>query len=249
MIADKKLSGRGKLRHALPGLLLVLLASLLSGCLYPNERKLENQVPSTFYLEATQKAVEQYLKDTGVLPIATKPLDTPIFEKYEIDFSRLMPRYLPDAPANSFEKGGLYKYVLIDVEWKPTVKLIHLGMVSKVADVQHAVNRYRDNFGKLPFGKDLGNGYYLIDFQALGTKEVQIDSMVTNQLLPLIMNGQGEVGIDYAADIATILRNNPKAKVPKDTDPRYVMARESMFVPVKSFPYALVNGEPRLLPQ
>ncbi|NGQ94584.1 hypothetical protein G3578_05240 [Brevibacillus sp. SYP-B805] len=236
-------------RHALPGLLLVLLAALLTGCLYPNERRLENQVPSTFYLEATQKAVEQYRKDTGVLPIATKPLDTPIFEKYEIDFSRLMPRYLPDAPANSFEKGGLYKYVLIDVDWKPTVKLIHLGMVSKVADVQHAVNRYRDNFGKLPLGKDLGNGYYLIDFQALGTKEVQIDSMVTNQLLPLIMNAQGEVGIDYAADIATILRNNPSANVPKDTDPRYVMARESMFVPVKSFPYALENGEPRLLPQ
>jgi hypothetical protein len=239
-------SGSSIHRHMLIAVLF-LMASLLSGCLYPNERKLENQVPSSFFLEATQKAVDQYKADTGILPIVTKPLDVPIFEKYEIDFARLMPKYLPDAPANAFEKGGLYKYVLVDVETKPTVKLIHLGIVSKVADVQLAVNRYRNNFGKLPINADLGNGYYSINFKAIGSKDIQVESMVTNQLLPLIMNAQGEVGIDYAADIATILRNNPKAKVPKDTDPRYVMARESMFVPVKSFPYTMKNGEPHLI--
>lgn len=228
-------------------ILLLLLSGLLSGCLYPQERKLENQVPSGFYLEATQKAIDQYRADTDILPLVTKPLDTPIFEKYEIDFPRLMPKYLPDAPANSFEKGGVYKYVLIDVESKPTVKLIHLGVVSKVADAQQAVNRYMQSRGELPKAKDLGNGYYTIDFGRVALKEIQVEGITGNQLLPLVMNKSGEVGIDYASDIAIILRNS-KIKVPKNTDPRYVAARESMFVPVKSFPYQLVNGEPSLLP-
>jgi hypothetical protein len=233
-------------KYASLPVMLALVSAVLSGCLYPEERKLQNQVPSSYYLEATQKAIDQFKADTGVLPIANKPLDTPIFEKYEIDFRRLMPKYLPDAPANSFEKGGVYKYVLIDVETKPTVRLIHLGVVSKVADVQQAVIRYLHNRGSLPIRQELGNGYYSIDFGAIAMKEVQVESMVSNQLLPLIMNEQGEVGIDYASDIAVILRNG-KAQVPKDTDPRYVMARESMFVPIKSFPYEMVNGEPKLL--
>uniref|UniRef100_UPI0018E1B64C hypothetical protein n=2 Tax=Bacillati TaxID=1783272 RepID=UPI0018E1B64C len=57
--------------------LLVMIAALLGGCMYPEEKKLENQIPSEFYLEATQKAVEQFQKDTGVLPIATKDINTP----------------------------------------------------------------------------------------------------------------------------------------------------------------------------
>ncbi|NNV02160.1 hypothetical protein [Brevibacillus sp. MCWH] len=225
--------------------MLAVLSVLLGGCLYPEERKMENQIPSEFYLEATQKAVEQYQQDTGVLPIVTKPADTPIFEKYELDFRKMMPKYLPDAPGNSFEKGGVYKYVLIDVETKPTVRLIHLGAVSKVADVQSAVNNFVRNYGKLPIKADHGNGYYSIDFQKMSMQDVQVMSTEGNYLLPLVMNAKGEVGIDYAADIANILRSK-KAEVMENTDPRYVMARHSMFVPAKSFPYELVDGEPRL---
>lgn len=225
---------------------LTVLSVLLPGCLYPDERKAENQVPSAFYLEATQKAIEQFQQDTGVLPIVTKQMDTPIFEKYEIDFRKMIPRYMPDAPGNAFEKGGVYKYVLIDVETKPTAKLLNLGAVSTVADVQSAVNRYRGYYNKLPIKDDLGNGYYSIDHEELGVKTWQVPSTVGQNFLPLVMNANGEVGIDYASDIAQLLREK-KVDVPKNTDPRYVFARESMFVPAKSFPYELVNGEPRLL--
>ncbi|MGE5701498.1 MAG: hypothetical protein ACM32O_03130, partial [Clostridia bacterium] len=210
------------------------------------ERRAENQVPNTFYLEATQKAIEQFQKDTSVLPIVTKPLATPIFEKYEIDFAKLMPKYIPDIPANAFEKGGIYKYVLIDVETKPTVRLINLGLVSQVADVQQAVNRYISNNGKIPGKQDIGNGYFQIDFAAIHMKEVQVPSQVSQSLLTLVMNGKGEVGIDYAPDIAGILRST-KATVPENTDPRYILSRESLFVPIKSFPYTMENGEPVLL--
>ncbi len=225
---------------------ITMVAMLVSGCLYPKERLVENQVPSTFYLEAAQKAVEQFQAAEGVLPIVTKPADTPIFEKYEIDFRRLIPRYLPDIPANAFEKGGVYQYVLIDAETKPQVKLLDLGLVSRVADVQQAVNRYRNNRGRLPVKQTLENGYAAIDFDAIGMKEPVVKSPFTDQLLSMVMNEKGEVGIDYAPDIAAVLRNT-KAKVPPNTDPRYVLARESMYVPVKSFPYELKNGEPHFL--
>ncbi|ASJ53413.1 hypothetical protein BP422_07485 [Brevibacillus formosus] len=225
---------------------LTILSSLLSGCLYPDERRAENQIPSTFFVEATQKAIEQFQKDTAVLPIVTKSLDTPIFEKYEIDFRKMIPKYMPDVPGNAFEKGGVYKYVLIDVETKPTVKLIHLTAVSTVADVQSEVDRYKGHFEKLPVLADLGNGYYSIDHERLGLKAWQVPSTMGTYLLPLVMNAEGQVGIDYASDIAQLLRET-KVTVPEKTDPRYVLARNSMFVPAKSFPYEMVNGEPKLL--
>lgn len=225
---------------------LTILSTLLTGCLYPEERKAENQVPSAFYVEATQKAVEQFQKETAVLPIVTKSLDTPIFEKYEIDFRKMIPKYMPDVPGNAFEKGGVYKYVLIDVDTKPTVKLIHLAAVSTVADVQSAVDNYKNYFDKLPAQADLGNGYYSINHERLGLKNWQVPSTMGNYFLPLVMNENGEVRIDYASDIAQMLRET-KVTVPEKTDPRYVLARNSMFVPAKSFPYEMVDGEPRLL--
>lgn len=226
--------------------LLLCVGLLATGCMYPKERRLENQVPSSFFLESTQKAVEQFQKDTGILPIETKPADTPIFEKYEITFTKLMPKYLPDAPANSFEKGGIYKYTLIDVETKPTVRLIHLGVVSKVADTQQAVNSYLYRKGTLPVKDKLDGGYFTIDYSLIGLKEPEIPSMISNTLLTLIMNQKGEVGVDYGPDIAVFFRNT-KAKVDPNTDPRYLMARESMYVPIKSFPYTIQNGDPKLL--
>lgn len=226
---------------------LVLVSVALTGCLYPDERRAENQMPSTFFLEQTQKAIDQFKADTSVLPIVTKDINTPIFEKYEIEFRKLIPKYLPDAPGNAFEKGGVYKYVLIDVETNPTVRLIHLPSVSTVADVQRAIDSYRyQNDDKLPIKAELGEGYFSIDFGKIGMKETQVPGTAGNYLLPLIMNGKGQVGIDYAIDIATVLRES-EATVQERTDPRYVMARESNFVPAKSFPYTMDGDQPKLL--
>ncbi|MDH4616003.1 hypothetical protein [Brevibacillus sp. AY1] len=226
---------------------LTLLSVMLSGCLYPDERRAENQMPSAFFLEATQKAIDQFRQDTSVLPIVTKDLDTPIFEKYEIDFRKLIPKYMPDVPGNSFEKGGVFKYVLIDVETNPTVRLIQLSSISTVADVQRAVHSYQyNNDNELPIKEDIGDGYFSIDFGKIGMKETQVPGTAGTYLLPLVMNGKGDVGIDYAIDIATVLRES-KATVQERTDPRYVMARESNFVPAKSFPYTMVGDQPKLL--
>lgn len=220
----------------------------LSGCLYPgtNSSSSQKQVPSSAYLEQTQKAIDQYREDTGVLPLVNRDAKTPIFEKYEIDFTKLIPNYLPDFPGNAFEAGGIYKYVLIDVETTPTVRLLHLGMVNQVGTIQQAVIRYRNYYNKLPIAEDIGNGYYTLDFGKLSMKEQWVDSAITTNQLRFIMNEKGEVGIDYAPDIEEVIKNS-QAEVPRDSDPRYVMAREALFVPVKSFPYSFEDGRAVLL--
>ncbi|WP_232696310.1 hypothetical protein [Brevibacillus daliensis] len=225
---------------------MVILSTIVSGCLYPQNQRVENQVPIPVYLEQTQKAMEEFQKTEGGLPIYTTAASTPYFEKYEIDFKRLIPRYLPDIPGNAFEKGGPYKYVIIDVEDNPKVRLIDLREVSKVTQVQHKIIYYVTANNKLPIDQDLGNSYYSINYTAIGATEPQIESPFSDQLLPLIMNKEGQVGINYASDIASMMREQ-KITVPKDTDPRYAVARESFFVPFKSFPYKLVNNEPELL--
>lgn len=86
---------------------MLLTLILLTGCLYPENRKAENRVPYKEQLQSVQTAIEDFQKATnGLLPIETKEGDTPIYQKYVIDFKRLSPRYLHDVPSTSFEGGA-----------------------------------------------------------------------------------------------------------------------------------------------
>ncbi|MFE7152032.1 hypothetical protein ACFVIJ_16925, partial [Heyndrickxia sporothermodurans] len=110
-------------------LLFLVLSSIafLSGCMYPQDKLAKNQVPYESQIEEVQKAVNKFQKDNdGILPIKTKDQSTPIYEKYPIDFKKMIPNYLSDAPGNSYENGGIFQYVLIDVENKPKVKIFDL---------------------------------------------------------------------------------------------------------------------------
>ncbi len=49
------------------GLLFLLL--WISGCMYPNELRKENQLASGEYVLVVQNAIDQYKAKTGVLPI------------------------------------------------------------------------------------------------------------------------------------------------------------------------------------
>ncbi len=85
----------------------LLALMLLTGCLYPENRKTENRVPYEEQLQSVQTAIEEFQKATnGLLPIETKEADTPVYQKYVIDFKRLSPRYLHDVPSTSYEGGA-----------------------------------------------------------------------------------------------------------------------------------------------
>ncbi len=119
------------------GCFLVIISVVLSGCMYPNEKLTQNQIPYKDQIQSVQTAVDSFKKDNGgILPIKTREANTPIYQKYPIEFKKLTPKYLAEPPGNAFESGGVFQYVLVDVETNPTVKLFDLRMADTIRDIQ-----------------------------------------------------------------------------------------------------------------
>ncbi|RHW41240.1 hypothetical protein D1B31_09930 [Neobacillus notoginsengisoli] len=218
---------------------------LLNGCMYPSGELAKNQIPYEEQLKSVQAAVESFQKDNGgILPIKTKEAETPIYEKYVIDFSRISPRYLQEPPGNAFENGGVFQYVLIDVETKPTVKLLDLRVADQIRDIKM---RIRAN-GYPPYKEKLADNVYTINFSSLGYKEPpHVVSPYTQQNLSFVVSGNAEVYVDYRSDLYQVLKKSTR-KFKEGEDIRLVLMDESMFVPGYSLPYTIDNnGEPVFL--
>ena len=67
-------------------------------------------------MQTVQAAVNQFQKDNdGILPIKNSVETTPIYQKYPIDFKRIVPEYMAEPPRNAFESGGVFQYVIVFV--------------------------------------------------------------------------------------------------------------------------------------
>ncbi len=122
--------------------------------MYPKENMKQNAVPYEDQLQVVQKAITTYKEQNGgILPIKTRDMSTPIYQKYPIDFQKIAPRYIQEAPGNAYESGGVYQYVLIDVETNPTVKLIDIRMVEQIQELSLKLRMYRDEHRYPPFKK------------------------------------------------------------------------------------------------
>ncbi len=127
---------------------------MLVGCMYPRENMKRNEVPYEDQLQMVQKAVDTYKEqNNGLLPIKTRDMNTPLYQKYPIDFQKIAPRYIPEAPGNAYESGGVYQYVLVDVETNPMVKLIDVRMAEKIRDITLKLRMYRDEHQYPPYKK------------------------------------------------------------------------------------------------
>ena len=83
-----------------------------------------------------------------------------------------------------------------------------------------------------------------INYEKLKFKEEQyVKSPYTQNNLPIIMNTDGEIFIDYRSDFMTIMQEN-NYRFKKDEDIRYIYHDQSPFVPVYSLPYTEKNNEP-----
>ncbi|MFC7370503.1 hypothetical protein ACFQPF_02305 [Fictibacillus iocasae] len=225
----------------------LVLVFFLSGCLYPEDRKAENRIPYKDQIDAVQTAVEEYQKDTMVLPIKNRDSNTDVFQKYPIDFNKLVPKYLQDVPGNSFEKGGTFQYVLIRVEEKPAVKLVDLVMTDDLQDVQMALDSYMREHRYPPFKDLLATGRYTFDHKKLGLKKKPtVTSPFTGKELPLILDNQANVLVDYREDLKTAMKSNPD-DAEKETDIRYLLADHSFFSPAHSVSFTAENGKPVFL--
>lgn len=218
------------------GCLIALTAILLSGCMYPQENFAKDQIPYKDQIQAVQTAVNSFRKDNGgILPIQTKEADTPIYQKYPIDFKKITPKYLADPPANAFESGGVFQYVLVDVETKPTVKLLDLRMTDTIRDINLRIKTK----GYPPYKKSIANDVYTLDYKQLGLDQPPyVTSPFTNQNLPLVITGNAEVYVDYRADLYQALKKT-KQKFKPGQDIRGILVKNSMFVPAYSLPYTI----------
>ncbi len=231
--------------------LIAVMTALLSGCLYPKDQLEQNKMPPKDAILSVQAVVDQYQKDTGgLLPIENSKPDTPVYEKYRIDFDKLQRmNYISEVPATAFEKGGSYYYLIINEETDPTVKLMNLVIYQQLNDIQASVKSYSDTHeGKLPAGKSVYPDFTSIDYKGLGIKEPVLSSVFSGQTLSTIMDAKGGVYLDYGIDIMQALQKLDSGKMPAEKqDLRTLLVDQSDLVPVKSPIYRLRNGEPQAM--
>ncbi|TMU88322.1 hypothetical protein FGG79_00965 [Bacillus sp. BHET2] len=216
--------------------------SILSGCMYPEEKLSQNQIPYETQVKAVQEAVETYQKDnSGLLPIKTRDQDTPIYQKYPIDFRKLAPRYLPEIPGNAFENGGVFQYVLVDVEEEPTVKIFDLRIAEQIRELKIRIQAH----DYPPFNEEVANNVYSLNYKELGyDDEVYVNSPYSTKNLPLVINGDGDIFVDYSMDLFEKLKSGDN-EFKKGDDIRNLLVEASFFVPAYSLPYTVdENNEP-----
>jgi hypothetical protein len=229
---------------------LSLLVILLTGCLYPNERRMENQTPLMEQVARVQQGIDQFFQENRVLPILTKEMHTPIFEKYVIDWSQVVPRYLPAIPRAAFEQGGTFLFVLTNVEKQPQVRVYDLKLAANVAEIQTRVNNFYQRNKSLPVAGESKANYFFIDFSKIGVKAEKgtVESPYTRESLPIVMSYNGVVAIDYTSDLKKMLGSNQVDLSALD-DIRFVFTDNSIYAPVKSFPYTIQDDNIQLNPQ
>lgn len=229
-------------RLGLIAFLLILTMSILSGCMYPEEKLSQNQIPYETQVKAVQDAVVTYQKDNnGLLPIKTRDQDTPIYQKYPIDFRKLSPQYLAEIPGNAFENGGVFQYVLTDVEENPKVKIFDLRLAEQIRELKIRIEAQ----GYPPFKEEVANNVYTLNYKELGYDgDVYVNSPYSNKNLPLVINGDGDIFVDYSMDLFEKIKSTDKELGP-GVDIRNLLVEDTFFVPAYSLPYTVdENNEP-----
>lgn len=221
-------------------LAFIFTAILLSGCLYPEERKAQNSVPYEQQLSEVQAAVDEFRKATGgLLPIKTRDMSVPIYQKYPIDFNRLSPRYLAEPPGTSYENGGEYLYVLVDVEHNPTVKLIDVKMSEAIRDLKLRVDMYKEQHRYPPYQKVVAEHLFMLDYKKLGLKDApSVTSPLTGTTLPLLVDQNGDIQVDYRVDLAKLIEKSGKTVKPGE-EIQDLLWKETPFVPAFSVKYTV----------
>lgn len=230
-------------------ILFLAIFLLLSGCLYPQSELEKNKVPNEDQLELVQSAVLKYRENTGgLMPIRTKPADTPIFEKYLIDFNMMKENnVITEIPGNAFESGGIYQYTLITPEENPRIKLIDLRVTNELRSLNVRLDTYRSKNIYPPFGKEVDKGIFSINYELLGlSSEPYVVSPYSNKNLPIIMDTNGQLYVDYRIDLNDALQTY-EHEYENGNDIRYILADHTPFVPAYSLPYTIQENEPVFL--
>ncbi len=226
--------------------MMLLAIILLSACMYPDDELAKNKIPYEDQIKSVQSSVDQFReKNNGLLPIKTKEVDTPIYQKYPIDFKKIVPAFMAEIPGNAYENGGVFQYVLVDVEADPQVKLLDLMMVDTIRDIKLRIQSQ----GFPPFKERVSDNLFTLDFKKIGYKKDPVAvSPFTQKNLPFLIDGKGEIYVDYRIDLYEKLKNKEYSYQEGD-DIRGILVQDSNFVPAFSVPYTidLKTNEPIFL--
>ncbi|MGN1401227.1 MAG: hypothetical protein ACI4XL_06985 [Bacillus sp. (in: firmicutes)] len=228
--------------------LFLVVSVLLGGCMYPSSQKAENSVPQADQVKAVEEAVKQFQEaNGGLLPIKNQDADVPVYQKYPIDFQRLE-RFMPNPPGNAYESGGVFQYVLIDVETEPKVKIFDLRLAETIREYSLRVKMYMDNNEYLPYKEQISTYVFTLDHKKLGYDEAPVvKSPYTGNDLYLMIDSENNVLIDYTPDLVQALSDNPN-DVENGKDIRNILVKESLFVPAYSRAYTVdENNQPVFL--
>lgn len=230
------------MRKRISVILLTVITLLLSACGYQNGYEPNNVNPYPEQLEQVQQAVDRYKENSGgLLPIKTRDMTVDQYIKYPIDFQKLVPAFMGEVPQNSFEAGGIYQYVMWDVEENPTVKLVDL----RATEVLRDLNFRRTINGYAPIAETIADGVYKLDYEKMGyNSDITVQSPYSQTQLPLIALGSGEIFIDYSIELYAKLQEL-ETPIEPGTDIRYLLIEDSPILPAYSVPYTVdENNEP-----
>lgn len=234
------------MRYTYKIFLISVLVLILSGCLYPSGELEKNQTPNQAQLDMVQSALDDYReRSNGLLPIRTKQNDTPIFEKYLIDFELMREQgSIAELPGNAYENGGYYQYAILDPENNPQVKLIDLRMTEELRSINMRIDAYRDKNIYPPYGEEIDNQVFSIDYEKIGLDNPPvIKSPYSDAMLPVVMDTDGSIYIDYRIELNSALKEYEHTYKEGD-DIRYILAENTPFLPAYSLPYTISDNEP-----
>lgn len=224
------------MKKMLGSFLVIFIGVVLSGCLYPQEELAKNQIPYENQIQSVQLAVNQFRDvNGGILPIKTKEASTPLYQKYPIDFKKIVPAHIIEEPANAYESGGIFQYVLVDVEKEPKVKLLDLRMAETIREIKLRIKTK----GFPPYKARIADNVYTLDYKKLGYKEEPVAlSPYSQKNLPFIIDGNAEIYVDYRSDLYEYLQKGEHFFKSGD-DIRELLLKDSFFVPAFSLPYTI----------
>lgn len=222
-----------------------LMIIVLSACMYPQGQRQDNQTSPRESIARVQSAVDEYYRDDGMLPIKNFDTNTPLYERYVIDFERLLERqYLSSIPAEAFENGGRYYFVLVDVEHQPAVKLVDLVVVQSVGRLENDVAEYERTTGQLPLGERVNGDWHRLDLSALGMERSPVTSVFSGMEADILLHRTGRVAVDYATDLMMLIQREELTNFDADLDLRELLVEHSYYVPVKSGRYSWQDDRP-----
>lgn len=224
------------MRRAKILILLVVSVVFLSACGFQSGYQPDNVNPYPEQLEQVQQAVDRFQENSGgLLPIKNRDQTVDQYIKYPVDFQKLVPAFMGQVPPNSFEAGGIFQYVIRDVEETPTVKLVDLRATETLRDL----NFRRSVNGYAPIAETIADGVYKLDYKLMGySSEITVQSPYSSTQLPLVAIGTGEIYIDYSIELYNKLQELDEPIEP-GTDIRYLLEQDSPVVPAYSLPYTV----------